>query len=578
MSGMSLPNSALEEIKRAWAQSVYEGFLTEEAEGIVRRELALQATYQPAVEIKMEGDESVRTLVIDVTPGPRAERTEVRLEGMDERLTAELLREVGDRAHALQALTNSQEYERTVLTALRARGYSQASVTVGVPIFDETKATVPVTVETGPQFRVGVVSFEGANGVPLDDLRAEAGLQEGAVYRADDVEAARARLQARYRREGFSMASVQARENVRASDAAVDVTFVVQEGPRQVIKEIVIAGAQSVDEDIVRQTLRLKIGDSLRTADWLEARRRLFVSGLFRRVDIVIEPLEGAADTAPVKLRVEVEEWPALRLRYGFQVAEERPEENVEGREISPGVSVDLTRRILFGRAITIGLSGQYENLERVGRVFTNLPTLFRREIQSSLTLERSREEIRNDTLVTTRTTAAFEQRGRWRKLSLVYGLRFEQNRTFDTEQRDFDPLFPQDPFDVTVHIGRLTASAIWDTRDDPSDSTRGTFVSTSLENATARLGSDLLFIRSLTQAYHFWSWKKVVLASAVRYGAVAPRGDQVLVSSARFFAGGARTVRGVFEDSFGRARSSGRAARGQGPAHAESGSAVPNL
>ena len=62
-------------------------------------------------------------------------------------------------------------------------------------------------------------------------------------------------------------------------------------------------------------------GDSLRTADWLEARRRLFVSGLFRRVDIVIEPQEGAADTAPVKLRVEVEEWPALRLRYGFQVA-----------------------------------------------------------------------------------------------------------------------------------------------------------------------------------------------------------------------------------------------------------------
>ena len=166
------------------------------------------------------------------------------------------------------------------------------------------------------------------------------------------------RLQTRYRREGFATASFEARENVRASDAAVDVAFVVQEGPRQVIQEITISGLQSVDEDVVRRTLRLKIGDGLRTADWLEARRRLFESGLFRRVDIAVEPLEGAADTAPVRLRVAVEEWPALRLRYGFQVAEERPEENVEGRDLVPGVSADLTRRTLFGRAITVGASG----------------------------------------------------------------------------------------------------------------------------------------------------------------------------------------------------------------------------
>ncbi len=53
-------------------QSVFEGFLIEEAEEIVRRELALQATYQPSVEVRVEGDDSVRTLVIDVTPGPRA--------------------------------------------------------------------------------------------------------------------------------------------------------------------------------------------------------------------------------------------------------------------------------------------------------------------------------------------------------------------------------------------------------------------------------------------------------------------------------------------------------------------------
>ena len=53
--------------------------------------------------------------------------------------------------------------------------------------------------------------------------------------------------------------------------------------------------------------------------------------GLFRRVDIVSEAVpESAADATaqgvPIRLRIAVEEWPALRLRYGFQVAEIRPE------------------------------------------------------------------------------------------------------------------------------------------------------------------------------------------------------------------------------------------------------------
>jgi outer membrane protein assembly factor BamA len=103
------------------------------------------------------------------------------------------------------------------------------------------------------------------------------------------------------------------------------------------------------------------------------------------------------------------------------------------------------------------------------------------------------------------------------------------------------------------VYLGRLTSSATWDSRDDPSDSTRGTFLSTSLEHGTSWLGSDLLFVRSLTQAYHFRPWKAVVFASAARYGAVQPLGEQsFLISRLRFFAGGGRTVRGVPDDSLG--------------------------
>ena len=258
--GVSLRRSVLEEIQTAWTQSVFEGFLIEEAEGIVRRELALQATYQPMLEVKVEGDEAVRTLVIDVTPTPRADRIEVRFDGVDDKLKKELVDRAGDRTQAVQALTSPTEYERTVLAVLHSLGYPQATVSVGVPMFEETLATVPVTVNAGTQFRIGDVTFERANGVKVEDLQAEAALEKGALYRAEDVETARMRLQTRYRREGFTAASFEARENVRAADGLVDVIFAVKEGPRQVIQEITISGLQSVNEEVVRRTVRLKTG------------------------------------------------------------------------------------------------------------------------------------------------------------------------------------------------------------------------------------------------------------------------------------------------------------------------------
>ena len=124
VSGMSLPQRVIEEVETAWTRSVFEGFLIEEAEGIVRRELALQASYRPSVRVSIEGDELVRTLAIDVMPGPRAERIDLRIEGVGESLSKDLLDAVGDRSHAVQALTNPREFERTVVARVAVFGVS----------------------------------------------------------------------------------------------------------------------------------------------------------------------------------------------------------------------------------------------------------------------------------------------------------------------------------------------------------------------------------------------------------------------------------------------------------------------
>jgi outer membrane protein insertion porin family len=409
-----------------------------------------------------------------------------------------------------------------------------------------------VTVDAGPLFTLTRVAFEGARSLDVN-LANIVGLTPGSPYDAAAVDAGRERLIGLYRREGFAAVRVRARPAISEDTRQVAVTFEVEEGPRQTIQEIVVSGNASIHTDVITRVLDLKTGQPLGTEAWLRARKRLFDTGLFRRVDLSMEPLASPGPgeaVAPIRVRVAVQEWPALRLRYGFQVAEERPEREIEGRTLVPGVSADITRRTLFGRAVTLGAVVDYDRRQRSGRAFANAPTMFGRSIDSSVVLESAREEFTEATLVTDTTRISWEQRFNFlRNTQLSYSYGFERNHTFDTAP---DPNSPVGPFDLTVHIARLNAAVVYDTRNDPSDSTRGLLVSGHLEYAPEKVGSDIRFLRYLTQAYYFRPAGRVLLASAARVGIAKPLGGQELIPSERFFAGGARTVRGVTEDGLG--------------------------
>ena len=57
VSGLSLPQRVNEEVERGRAALGLRGVPTDEAEGIVRIELALQADHRPSVRVSIEGDD-----------------------------------------------------------------------------------------------------------------------------------------------------------------------------------------------------------------------------------------------------------------------------------------------------------------------------------------------------------------------------------------------------------------------------------------------------------------------------------------------------------------------------------------
>jgi len=544
--GLDAEGPLLAALETAWTQSVFDDFLLDEAAQIVRGRLARDGYLQPSIEARIAEGPGTRTLTIVVDRGARSTMTTIRVEGTPPDLTAAIVAHLKARGLVGGPLSDPGAVEREVTTYLQTRGHVGARVTAGAPIFEGAAATLPVTVESGPAYSVAGVRFEGASGLPDDDLRKATALDASAPYDPALVEAARDRLVAVYRREGFATATVAAKPDVRPAAASVEVAFVVTEGPRQTLGEIVVSGNRTIDADVIVRAIRLQRGAPLRADDVLQARTRVFDTGLFRRIDIASEPMEP---TERRRLRVTVEEWPAARLRYGFVVAEERPEDSPEGRDLVPGISADLTRRTLFGRAIATGGAVEWQRRERRGRAFVNTPTFRGLPVESSLVAERSSEEFDAVTLVTNRSSITWEQRTRVvRNLSLSYAYTFERNHTFDTKPPD--PFLPA--FDITINIARLNAAGAWDTRDDPSDARRGLLASWSFEAAPEAAGSDIRFVRQLWQAYYFRPWRNIVFASAARTGVVVPLGDQELIPSERFFAGGSRTVRGVAEGALG--------------------------
>ena len=550
VTGMNLDSALRAQLEAAWAESVFDDFLTDEATAIVREALAGDGYLQPAVNASLADEDGTRTLSIVVEPGVRSTRTIVRVDGADRELTTRIEEWLETSALVDRAALNPGAVEDGVTAFLRGNGYLQAEVAAGAPLVEDGAALVPLRVDAGPVFQVVSLAFDGAERLDAATLRDAAGIAEGMPYDAAVQDEARLALLSLYRSEGFASPTVTPLARVHETAPAVDVVFEIDEGPRQVVGDVMVAGNRAIDPDVIVRTMELQRGAPLRAQDLLQARTRIFETGLFRRVDVSSDPAETTVDAenVPMQVRVAVEEWPALRLRYGFQVSEERPEDNPEGRALTPGLSADLVRRTLFGRAVSVGGVFEVQRREQVARAFLNAPTFVGLPIQSSLVLERSRQTFEADSFVTALTGVTWEQRTRVAgNLSLSYAYRFERNRTFDTDPDEGEPLF-----DLTVHVGRWTGSAAWDTRDDPADTTRGLLASSSFEFASESSGSDFRFVRQLAQVYHFRPWRNVVFASAGRLGTVTPLGGQELLRLFRFFAGGSRTVRGLPEGGLG--------------------------
>ena len=553
--GAILPDAVRNRIIERWTSALFDGFLIRDAQTIVRdhlyREGYLNAALSAAVALDAPGN--IKTLTIDVVPGSIVP-WRITVTG-NAALPEPQLIELASAGNPLAAWTDPAAVERRLEDHYRAEGFLAADVTVGRPVAVSGTSVVTISVVEGTPYSLSTITLTGLPDNLQQEERDTLALASGERYQPTRVMEGVERLAASLRKMAYRQARADVETRPDPKTARVDVSINVTPGPRSILRDVVVEGGDA-GKPRVAESIALETGAPLDPAAIVETRRRLYDLNLYRSVDIDVQPLESAPEPPsvsapleqPVVATIALVERPRYRFRYGLSINDSVVGPDERDRRL--GFAADLDNRNLFGRGATASASVRLRRDQQVGRVSLGTSRLFSLPIRSTVFVEREREQLDPDgafPITSDISSLTGEQAYRIRpSIDVRYGYSIEKNHTFIRSET-------ADPFDLTVKVARFTTSGLVDRRDDAFNPARGWFTASTLEFSTPGIGSDLKFLKDFVQYSHYVPVRRgLVLASAARLGLARTFGDEVLIPSERFYAGGANTVRGYREEELG--------------------------
>ncbi|HEX9636188.1 MAG TPA: BamA/TamA family outer membrane protein, partial [Acidobacteriota bacterium] len=521
----------------------------DEVTRLIRRHLVEQGFFSPEIHHQViEGQP--RELRLQVETGPRYVLGRLDISGLEPEAAAEL-RELldlqrGEWSPALVDLaTNPERIGRVIQAWLEEEGYLGATLANIESNLDPQRGDVVarIVIDDARPLPVVKIVFEGPLPLPEPELRESLRLRAGDRYRPELAEQNRGLLGERLRQAGYADAKVGWNAVWTKRGDQVELRYRLEPGAPARVAGIEVIGDPRTGDAIVRQCLKLEVGDPLNPDRLREAEQRLLETGLYRRVSISAVPPDAAERT----IRVELIEEAPYHVDYGARYDSDR----------GPQVDVEWSDRNFFGRAreglLQALVSDDFRTVRGgIGEDFPfgwRLPTLlsgfweWRRETQTPAPGAMT-------TLLEKSFGLSVEQRlAITDRQILLYGYRWKRVRSESTLISPEFGVILVPP--VTRFDAALGANYIADNRDNPIRASRGRFLSLSLEWHENVLGASQSYLRGLEQLFAYQrigaGW---IAAGALRFGfSIGLRGDRPLEG---FKAGGGTSLRGFERDAIG--------------------------
>ena len=156
----------------------------------------------------------------------------------------------------------------------------------------------------------------------------------------------------------------------------------IKENTRQQIAGVQISGDNKTALAHVRRYFRFRQGDPVDYGRINLTRKKLYDTGLFKRVDIPVtsEP-EGYV------AHVNLNERAPWSVRYGITLTDHRSHNSI-------GLSTEVTHRNLFGKGMLAGTSLKADRTLREARLFNSFPVFMNRDVTTTSSMFRTRETL----------------------------------------------------------------------------------------------------------------------------------------------------------------------------------------
>ncbi|MDX1643759.1 MAG: BamA/TamA family outer membrane protein, partial [Thermoanaerobaculia bacterium] len=545
----------------------------------------LRAWYQSRgfYRVEIEAEERVSTeerieVVIEIEPGVRYELTEIAFVG-NETIPSETLRRLMLTAEKQWLSPGTgrlvdetlEEDLRNLRSYYALEGFRHAEV--GPPQVSvsaaERQLTLEIPIDEGSRRRVDEIEFVGVETLSESAVAGRLPLVAGGPFHQSLVESAVNDIRAIYRDEGFENVLASAEVTWDESERVADVVFRVVEGPRTVVRRVLVRGQQATSTPMLHNLVDLEPGDPVSRSRLLEIQRRLYRLGVFSQVEVDLGQGELLGGERDVLVRVREGDRHRLSLGAGYDT-----EDGVRGLF---GYSLGT----LFGRAGSVNFDSLVSQRERLFRLIFSQPVIDDLDIPVTYSVFHSREEE------STRSEAfsgdfVTEIQGAQIEASFPVGdLRVPVLLTYKRVDNNAPIVLEEILFDrekVDVAISSIGAALLLDRRDSQINPTRGRNTVLQLEYAVQAFGTDENFVKLFAQQTQYFRLGRFgILGASARLGGIesyrqpiegiARRGgeegvpfpcgpdlipDFRVAVSERFFAGGRSTHRAYELDTLG--------------------------
>ncbi len=447
---------------------------------------------------------------------------------------------------------------------------------------------VHLPIRLGPRTYLHDVAFEGNRALVEKRLFLASELELNVPLSQAEMDRARRRVLDTYAEEGFAFADAEVELDLSPDHTRGRARFVISEREQVRISRIVIRGAQSTSERLIRSRVALQQGGVYRRSLVRRTEERLATLGVFGSISVGFEDPYVPAREKVVVITVEerlaqyVDVRPGLSSGEGFRVSFEYGHRNLAGEAIQ----LTLRSQLNFlpqQFIIEEDVRAKHESVEtRFGRHNSasvefpeiGLGPLFRLNVEAIDVRDNARDySLVKDAFI---PTLIFRPE---RRLSAQLGGSLELNTATilgDTSglAAYIEKSGQRTTFRVpegTTFVIAQRASATWDQRDVPLDATRGFLISGTVEHVRAKpvgdtavrakessgngpfdpVVSDFMQYTSRVAGYIPLTKRGAALALSFRWGL----NSQLIAGSHTypdrlFFMGGVDTIRGFSQDS----------------------------